>query len=525
MQANYESQIGCQLDEELRQRRDLTEVDNLLAAMDSNGNVAPDKKADILLNYRMATQELAMPLAVSVSLHRVEHECDAETGQRQRTITWLGKNAVASAMSGHDYHFSEPAHKRVEVEVAEAYDAEKNLTTGLAKVFISPKMSQADAPVEIAKAEHLADDDAVRVSYAVTDSQGEVVGRHLESLLVRDIELADWLAMLKDSNNIFGKAFDIKNDTSALSVMQLFKELELPESKLPEGPVTLVQAVLPYISDRHRQASAKQQLTGFRRGQAKYNQEADKIAAEWYAFDLELAKSLRSGSASPAIESFIGSWQHKFKDADAASINNHDMGDDYVMTNQLAAICERAKRKLLIDRAAAVVNNQKALEYVDKAVISQIQINQRQIYDYVAIGYRQDEINRLQIANDRLIAGQNIKTGGGCGGALAGAFKNDQPDSLSGDSEAGGESKDKDGWSWKVGTCRVKSCPKPSPTEVGPCNICRRCQAEFDAGHDPTSAATAPSRPEAATAESSTDKLLRELSAKFTKDLLVSEPV
>ena len=41
-------------------------------------------------------------------------------------------------------------------------------------------------------------------------------------------------------------------------------------------------------------------------------------------------------------------------------------------------------------------------------------------------------------------------------------------------------------WSWKRGFCRVKSCPKPQPTEVGPCDVCRHCQAEFDRGNDPT---------------------------------------
>lgn len=39
-------------------------------------------------------------------------------------------------------------------------------------------------------------------------------------------------------------------------------------------------------------------------------------------------------------------------------------------------------------------------------------------------------------------------------------------------------------WEWKPGVCRVESCKKK--TDVGPCNVCRKCQDMFDAGDDPT---------------------------------------
>lgn len=45
----------------------------------------------------------------------------------------------------------------------------------------------------------------------------------------------------------------------------------------------------------------------------------------------------------------------------------------------------------------------------------------------------------------------------------------------------------KESWKWKQGICQVQSCPsRPGKTEVGPCSVCRRCQAKFDAGQDPT---------------------------------------
>ncbi|HSX45336.1 MAG TPA: hypothetical protein VLF39_04515 [Candidatus Saccharimonadales bacterium] len=47
--------------------------------------------------------------------------------------------------------------------------------------------------------------------------------------------------------------------------------------------------------------------------------------------------------------------------------------------------------------------------------------------------------------------------------------------------------KGKESWKWKQGICQVESCPtRPGKTEVGPCSVCRKCQAEFDKGRDPT---------------------------------------
>ena len=39
----------------------------------------------------------------------------------------------------------------------------------------------------------------------------------------------------------------------------------------------------------------------------------------------------------------------------------------------------------------------------------------------------------------------------------------------------------KESWKWKQGICRVQTCPtRPGKTEVGPCSVCRGCQAKFD---------------------------------------------
>ena len=39
----------------------------------------------------------------------------------------------------------------------------------------------------------------------------------------------------------------------------------------------------------------------------------------------------------------------------------------------------------------------------------------------------------------------------------------------------------KETWKWKQGVCQVQTCPtRPGKTEVGPCSVCRSCQAKFD---------------------------------------------
>lgn len=66
------------------------------------------------------------------------------------------------------------------------------------------------------------------------------------------------------------------------------------------------------------------------------------------------------------------------------------------------------------------------------------------------------------------------------------ALRNSQENQSFGDGKSGDDAgESKVSWKWKMGTCRVKSCQK-SPTEVGPCDVCRSCQHMFDKGLDPT---------------------------------------
>src|SRR5260221_4834582 len=149
--------------EQLAQVRLLTEVDHLLDHRRGAGLYDDVVLQDVTTNLSTALQEMAMPGAVTTTFHQVKYE--TRRGQQQRLFMWLGMHAVQVATTGQRFHSSKAALDRVDVEIAEADCAQETLQAGWAQVFISPKMSLADAPREVAKHEHLADEDAVRVSY------------------------------------------------------------------------------------------------------------------------------------------------------------------------------------------------------------------------------------------------------------------------------------------------------------------------------------------------------------------------
>lgn len=469
----------------IRELRLLTEVEHLRNAMLPDGSIPEVVLQDVGTNLRTAVYEIAMPLAVSVTAHRVEY-LEAEEGEKQRVITWLGRNAIENALGGKRFHRSLAAHKRVDIEVAEAQKAQEDLRPGVAQVFISPKMSRHDATAEVAKAEHLHDDDSLRVSYAVTNSRGEVVSRRLESLLVRDVPLEAWVNMLSDPNNIFGKSLDIDNKDSALSVMALFDQLELPEEAIPEGPVSLVEAVLPYVSDLDAQNSVAKQLEGFRGDQAKYKEQAEKTAQDWLEFEIELAKSLNNRAATYDITRFIVGLQHNWSEDNLKIINSHHFDDQgFRMTKQLAGVLEDAKRQVLNGLAGLLTGNEKMTKQIVANDLKDIQATQQylDVLRYANIPY--EEINKLQMEVERKVAKQNIGVSGGCPGSSTNNFVGTEGND-SGQSESPESGPDKRDWKWKSGKCQVKTCLSPNPTKVGPCSVCERCQAKFDAGEDPT---------------------------------------
>src|SRR6185312_15538013 len=104
---------------ELAERRLLTEVNHLLEHRRADGTYDPAVLYDVEVNLAAACQEIAMPGAVTHTFQPVA-EVPNEQRDQQRKFMWLGMCAVEVAESGRNYHVSEPALARVDMEVAEA---------------------------------------------------------------------------------------------------------------------------------------------------------------------------------------------------------------------------------------------------------------------------------------------------------------------------------------------------------------------------------------------------------------------
>lgn len=456
----------------------------------------------VMDNRVTRVQEDAMSSAVTRSYQSAEEVRD-ELGQKRRAFIWrgLGRHAVSVAMSGYQYHFSEQAFARVGVEIDEAKHSEENLTPGTAQVFFSPRMSEADDPDgDIAVREHLADEDAIRVGTAVTDENGNVIGRQMESLLVRDIPLSAWVDMVRDPQNIWGKAMEVSDPDSALSIMKLFDQLDLPEDVLSEGPVTLVSEVAKYIKDPEAKYSVLNQLKDFRQDQNKLHEEAQRTANDWQVFDIDLAESIHQNKMQARIYGFVVRHQNQWPDDFLSELKAHEKQDgSYGMSWKFAAKLQQAWHKIHIGGVAVAVGDKRATKDMDQGEVQRLQNNIAYIRMVEASGMASEaQINQLHAQHNREVAASGVRPGGGCNGRNGFNFSDSggegqegvsdgiprekSSDELQDDNEEGGNKLGK----VKKGYCRIPGCSyQKVKTDVGGCDVClKSCQPLFDAGLD-----------------------------------------
>ncbi|HEU4914184.1 MAG TPA: hypothetical protein VFT16_02135 [Candidatus Saccharimonadales bacterium] len=468
--------------------RCLTEIDHLYRFMRDDGTCPDEVLEAVQINLMTAVKEAAMPYAVSTTHQEY----------RDGTFWWLDQTPRQVAESGYKFHKHPAAIERVHVEVAEADDIEHNLRPGFIKILISPKMSSKDAPYEVAKSEHLGDDDMIRIHMLNCDDDGQVKGKYMQSVLVRDVPLEAWVRMFQDSNNIFGRSFELRDPESALSIMELHKDLELPAEALPEGTVSLIDAVLPYL-DKEQRRKVESQLLLFRDDQESIHQKAELIAARWLHFELEMAKSLKQGVASEEVQRFVFGLQHEWGEDTLNVLQSLSRSDGgFSMTRELAVRIEKAKQKTLWVSAAVVTQNQEVIKQLDEGTVQQIYVNEMLIQQMMQEGYSHHDIRAIETSNNQIVASQEVAVGGGCAGdnnADLGPSKNGPDGSSSTASEATGanggsarvNSQGKEKWKWKSGVCRINECPsRPRTTLVGPCEVCTCCQRIFDNGGNPS---------------------------------------
>jgi hypothetical protein len=469
----------------------LTEIDHLNANRLPDGSHSPWVKEEQLKNLITAVQEAGMPYAVSKTRHPYKEAAEHnEQGEEVGAFMWLGKTAVQNAMSGYRYHRHESALRRVDIEVEEARNS-ANLTPGMTKIFISPRMTREDAAYKEAKEEHLADEDSVRIAEPVLDEQGNVQERALESLLFRDIPLKAWVGMLNDPDNeLFGRSIGVEDNGSALPVMEAHAELEVASDKLPNGVVSVVEAVIPYIDDPELQANARGQLKEFYKDQETMQAKAENIARRWQQFEIDLADSVEDQRAKPGIRSFINSMQSEWNDDDLAVILEHQLPEaQYRMSRELAAILEGAKQNLLWTRAGVVAGNEKVLKQMGANTAKKLYRDEMFI-QVASENQSYGKVLALEAQTDRTIATHNFVVGGGCSGESKGKFKGGGGGGRGVDEYGNEQFDDEESKIGEVsiGKCVVESCPtRPGTVKVGGCGVClERCQKLFDQGKDPT---------------------------------------
>lgn len=494
MPQGHEKYFGPTEIQKIADRRLMTEVDHLLAARRSEGSFDPEILIAVKENLRTKVQEDAMSGAVTNTFQPAA-EIEAENGERRRTFIQrgLGKTAIEIPESGYAFHFSEPAFARVGVEVREGRRSSE-LTPGITQSFISPKMSLRDAPKQLAEAEHLANEDAIRTSRTVVNENGDIVGRQMQALLVRDVPLSAWVSMFKDPDNIFGKTLEIHDEESALGIMELFNQLDMPDELLPEGPVTIVAEVAKHVEDPVARASVDRQLEKFRGDQANLNTVAETTADKWLEFEKEMAESLHQGKMQRGIRRFVIQMQDIWPKDVKTLLKSHELGADYAMSKKLAAKLEKAWQKVHVGEAAIIVSDERALKNMKVEDVKRIQDSIEYANVLRASGVPEQEIARINTQNYREIAVSQVAPGGGCSkvndfefdasdpnGQIPGGIPREQKGEENTSTDRIGKR--------KMGVCRIPKCPTKSrsgKTEVGGCDVCLEfCQKIFDAGDDP----------------------------------------
>lgn len=475
--------------------RHMTEVYNLMANRLPDGSHDPLILRETFNNLVPGVKEAAMPLAISSPYQQY----------RDGNFMWLdGQTPEMVAASGYRYHKHSAALARVAVEVDEArHTSPRMLKPGFLKLMISPAMTETDAPVDVAREEHLADNDIIRLHQLDTDERGDIRGKYMPTAMLPVVPLPAWHAALNDLGSKIDKQFNhLTGTTSALPIMELHRELEFPARLLPDGLITVVEHLLPHLADTELRLKLEEQLLMMRDedAQTRMHKKAESIARRWLDFEVGLADSLLDGRATPIVEQFVYSLQHQW-DAEALQlIWGHSLVDGgLMMTKPLAMVLEKARQNTLWTSAGVAVGNQAVLAQLDAKTAQAIYENDVLVDIMSASGYSASEIAAIESRNNRIIAEQGIQVGGGCGGVITGNFskKQDKADILSNPLlteqereqllEEISSDDEQTSWAWKPGVCRVESCyTRPGQTQVGPCAVCRGCQKLFDMGIDPT---------------------------------------
>jgi hypothetical protein len=403
----------------LEERNRLTEVYAFTRFMRPDGTVPQDILSDQEGQYISHVKEAAIPRAVHTSYQRYENG------------KYWWRRQTDEEMANNGYAYYEPAiHPRIDQDKAEATHLRHSLRAGRYLGFLSLKATEMDMPEEVAERANLHRDDLLRIHWLDTDEQGAIRGKFMQSALVRDVPIEAWVAMLRDPANIFGKAIHVEDERSALAVIKTFRELDLPQDRLPDGVVSLAEAVLPYVP-AESQASVSAQIELLKCDQTELHQKAANVAVRWMAFDAELARSVLQGQATPEVQTFVDGLSDAWNDEDLALFAAHQLpGRGLSMSFKLAARIEEAKQNLILVPAAVVGGNQEVIDELGSEAAATIYMKEMRIQELQLRGASLREISAVEQSKDRQVAAANVSVGGGCPGDVNGNFRTNKKDAV-----------------------------------------------------------------------------------------------
>ncbi len=385
-------------------------VDYLLERRLPDGTYADVTLDAAHINHVTATKEMAIPHAISrVHLPKIA----------EGVYMFNDQTSIDVARSGYRYHYHPAAHARVGVEVAEATHNAVSLEPSKIRVFISPRMSERDAPQAAAKSEHLADDDAIRITGITTDEYGNPADMVIDAILLKDVPLEAWVTMLRDPHNVFGKSITVADADSALSVMKAFYDLELPVGQLPGGVKDVVRGVIPYITDPEARTKVESHYEKLHADQDEIHRKASSIADRWLAFDIEMAESLHQGRATAYIKDFVRRFHDSWGEKTRQLLYMHTLDDgELYMSRNLAVKIEEVRIKTLWLKSAISNGNAEVITQMDGQIVAEVMRSEERIQFMIQEGYRIHEVLAADNANNNTVAKQQVTGGGGCPGNI-----------------------------------------------------------------------------------------------------------
>lgn len=416
----------------------LTEVDHLNRLRLPDGSHHPAVEAGILANLVPAVKEAAIPRAVSTVYQQ----------KRGEKFWWLDQTSEDVAASGYKFHEHPVALQRVAIEVEEDADVCINLQPGYVKILISPRLTPYEASRQIAEQEHLADDDMVRIHWLDTDDSGRVVGKYMQSILVRDVPLAAWNGLLADQDTLLDKPIITTDPHASRSVMEAHAKMHIPADRLINGVVDVIAAVVPHVRaiDPEAARSVEAQLLLFTSDQETLHEQATTIARRWLAFEKQLADSMYYGSATPAIMQFIESVEDQCSNDFLELLRRNTAYDGTLMMNaELAALMEQMRQNTLWTRAGVMTGNHRVINQLSESACRQIYDNELYLQQLMHEDIEMTVLQTIESQGNHIIAKENVNVGGGCPGSLSNLFR--------------GKSNEQEGENGKTEVMKCVKCP------------------------------------------------------------------